>query len=128
MFFIGIFGIEARERVIRDVQKVYCRECNKDVSGRIIKRYNFFHFFFIPLLKWNERYYVKYDNCSHIYGISKEKGKRIESDENVDLGYWDLKDIEEYTSSTVDNRCFCCSRVVEREYLYCPYCGEKLYK
>lgn len=126
MFFIGIFGVEARECVIRDVKNLYCRECDEHVFGRVIKRYNFFHFFFIPVLKWNERYYVKYDNCSHIYGISKEKGKSIESDEDIELCYWDLKDIEESNnSSRFNNRCVCCSRVVEREYIYCPYCGKK---
>ncbi len=129
MFFIGIFGIENKEKIIRNISKLYCKGCNDYVLGRVIKKYDFFHFFFIPLFKWNEKYYVMYDNCNHIYSISREKGKSIESDKEVEISYWDLKDLEGYNYEEgigFRNRCMNCGREVEIIYIYCPYCGQKL--
>ena len=129
MFFIGVFGIENKEKIIKETQKIYCKECNEYVEGKIIKVYSFFHFFFIPLFKWNEKYYVIYNNCNHIYSISKEKGKNVEHDDNYEISYWDLKDFEgcNYESNSgINNKCFRCGRELERNYIYCPYCGQKI--
>lgn len=129
MFFIGVFGIDSKEKVIRESKRLYCKSCNDYLVGRVVKRYNFFHFFFIPLIKWSEKYYVMYDNCNHIYGISREKGESIELDENIEITYWDLKEIDQ--SNNYDNRnfrsiCNNCGEEVDSIYTYCPYCGQKL--
>lgn len=125
MFFIGIFGVDNKERVINESQNIYCKGCNKYELGKVIKKYSFFHFFFIPLFKWNEQYYVIYNECNHIYGISKEKGKRIEGGEKIEINYWDLKDLDGY-SYNGGNICINWGRKIEEGFVFCPYCGEKL--
>jgi len=123
MFFIGIFGIEHKEKRIKQVDSFLCRECNSEGTGQIIKSYDYFHFFFIPLFKWNERYYVICNACSTIYELSKEKGKCIEKGSVEGVTYWDIKDTYKVNQRKT---CPICMNEVENEFVYCPHCGNKL--
>jgi hypothetical protein len=125
MFFIGIFGIESKEKLIKILSSLGCKECNSTVTGKLIKTFSYFHFFFIPLFKWDEKYYVICDRCNTVYEISKEKGKAIEKGEDLDITYWDLKVIKRGLYSG-EIRCSRCNNVLEGEFKYCPYCGEKI--
>ncbi|SDY47175.1 zinc-ribbon family protein [Proteiniborus ethanoligenes] len=121
MFFIGIFGIETKEKKIKDLSNLYCKSCKDEHNGQLIKTYTYFHFFFIPILKWNESYYILCDNCNAIYQISKEKGKGVERGEEVT--YWDLKELK---SHNIKRLCPWCHKESEDNFLFCPYCGRKL--
>ena len=54
MFFIGIFGIDSKEKEIKNLINSYCKKYNISSDLTLIKSFTFFHFFFIPLFKWNE--------------------------------------------------------------------------
>lgn len=123
MFFIGIFGIEQKEKRIKEADSFLCKECSSEGTGQIMKSYNYFHFFFIPLFKWDERYYVTCDICSTIFELSREKGKRIEKGSNEGITYWDIKDAYKVNQSKI---CSICRNKVENEFTYCPHCGNKL--
>lgn len=124
MFFIGIMGIENKIKDIKSINDISCKGCNKTVNGRLIKNYTFFHFFFIPLFKWNESYYLICNSCGRTYGITKEKGKAIEKGENIEINYWDLQEVN--TNSYGQRICSHCGRAVEGEFIYCPYCGKQI--
>ena len=128
MFFIGVFGIEDKEKEIRFLSSLSCKGCNKLSSGRLIKRFTYFHFFFIPLFKWNEEYFVICNSCNSIFTISKEKGKEIERGEDIYITYWDLKEqgsfYGNYSSSV--RRCTKCNRALDKNFEFCPYCGERI--
>lgn len=127
MFFIGIFGIDSKEKEIKIINSLCCKKCNISNSAKLIKTFTFFHFFFIPLFKWNESYYVICKGCNSIYSISKEKGKAIERGENIEITYWDLNGVNNNSRSYYSiNRCPKCNREIDRSFEYCPYCGEKL--
>lgn len=129
MFLIGIFGIENKNKEIMTLKNLNCKKCNKSTSAKLIKNFDFFHIFFIPVFKWNEKYYVVCDQCKAIYNISKDKGKAIENGENVEITYWDLQDVDtgiynnEFYNSKV---CSSCGKTVESNFEYCPYCGAKI--
>lgn len=123
MFFVGVFGIESKERKIKDLSNILCKACNREEAGQLIKTYNYFHFFFIPIFKWNESYYVLCSKCGTVYEISKEKGKIIERGEGENLTYWDLRETSKDNSIKV---CKYCNHQVEDRFLYCPYCGNRL--
>ena len=95
MFFIGVFGIENKDKEIKSLNNISCKKCNMTVTGNLIKNFDFFHFFFIPIFKWNEKYYVVCDKCKSVYIIPNDKGKAIEHDENIEISYWDMQ--EAYT-------------------------------
>lgn len=128
MFFIGVFGIENKEEEIKILNNLSCKNCNLIVTGRLIKVFNFFHFFFIPLFKWNEKYYVVCDSCKSIYSVSNEKGKSIEHGENINITYWDLQEIDnEYHNNNCKSKiCLNCGNEVEANFKYCPHCGAKI--
>lgn len=125
MFFIGIFGIESKEKEIGYAQNIGCKNCSC-VNLQIIKVYDFFHFFFIPLFKWNIRYYAICKNCGSVYNISKENGENFERGNKNAITYWELKDCE--VQRDIQKRCENCKRIVEENYEYCPYCGKKMRK
>ena len=125
MFFIGIFGIENKEKEIKIINNLTCKSCNRLTIVRVIKQYEFFHFFFIPIFKWNEKYYVECGSCKQIFSISKEKGKMIERGENIELTYWDLNEINNSYGYNINNICNNCGKVVDSQYRYCPYCGHE---
>ncbi len=123
MFFIGIFGIESKEKTIGEINDFSCRNCRHN-HAEIIKSYHFFHFFFIPVFKWKEEYYCICHQCKSIYGIPKEKGKAFERGE-AEISYWDLKAIQ---INSLPYICPSCGRNIEEKFDYCPYCGEMLHK
>lgn len=129
MFFIGVFGIENKDKEIETLNNLSCTKCNKEVTARLIKNYDYFHFFFIPLLKWNESYYVVCDQCKSVFTIPKEKGKAIENGENVQITYWDLKEVIIDNSNNGyygERPCSNCGKTVSSNYKYCPHCGAKI--
>lgn len=127
MFFIGVFGVDNKEKEVKIINNLTCKNCSISTKGRLMKSFTFFHFFFIPLFKWNENYYVICDGCNSIYSISREKGKAIESGECLEITYWDLNEVnnrgENYYSI---KRCSKCNKQLDTSFEYCPYCGEKL--
>jgi len=122
MFFIGIFGISQKEKDFGRVE-TRCKSCNLQFL-RIVKSYSYFHFFFLPVFKWNVQYYAICDSCHIVYGISNDKGEAIEKGYKEVLSYWDLKEASSYHSH--ENRCPSCHREVEGDFQFCPYCGERL--
>lgn len=129
MFFIGVFGMQNKQEVIKTIDNISCLRCRENVSGKLIKEYSFFHFFFIPLFKWNESYYLVCNNCNAVYGISKEKGKGIEKGEDINITYWDLQNTDFSSSNhNYQNGSVCprCGRAIESNFDFCPYCGEKI--
>ena len=124
MFFIGIFGIENKEKEIKIIEKLQCKSCNNVTRGKLVKSFTYFHFFFIPLFKWNEEYYVICESCRKVFSIQKDKGKAIEKDNSIEVTYWDLKEVN--TNYSYTSVCNSCKKIVDSEYEYCPYCGNKL--
>lgn len=129
MFFIGVFGVQNKQKEVKYLNSIPCRNCNDGSRGKLIKTFNFFHFFFIPLFRWNEKYYVVCDDCNAVYEIPKDKGKRIENGEESEITYWDLQPVEtryHNGSYTAGNKCNNCGRTVEADFEFCPYCGARL--
>ena len=124
MFFIGIFGVESKEKEIKVIDNLPCKSCNRSTRGKIIKSYSYFHFFFLPIFKWNEEYFVICEGCKTVFSISKDKGKALERGENIEITYWDLNEVNKYNYYNI--ACSNCGKIVSNDYKYCPYCGNKM--
>ena len=125
MFFIGIFGVEMKEKEIRDIQNIICKACGAMTSFRLFKTYSYFHIFFIPLFKWNIKYYVISRCCNTMFEIPKEIGEALEGGRNTPLNDEDMKPVY---SEEKGNYVICpeCKRPVDNNFSYCPYCGARL--
>ena len=57
MIFIG--GISQGQKILDYVKTVICDRCGRYGRFQVVMTYMYFSFFFIPLFKWNRKYYVK---------------------------------------------------------------------
>lgn len=118
MFFIGVFGIQDREKKIGLVSGS-CGECGSE-SGFVLRQERIFHFFFLPLFHWNRRYYLICDGCRQASEIGEERAERLLAGES--FGPWDLPK----SKMNQERRCPKCGRILEERDRYCAQCGQKL--
>lgn len=130
MFFFGIFGVESKEKEIGIIQNIICKSCGSMSSYRLIKIYSYFHFFFIPLFRWGETYYIEARCCGALFKVDREKGRQLENGRDIPLTDEDLTEVDKgdhynngYSSGET---CPVCGRRVDSSYKYCPYCGNKI--
>ncbi|WP_125154057.1 zinc ribbon domain-containing protein [Clostridium rectalis] len=122
MFFIGILGIEDRRKTVKVIQNSVCKACNRLSSYELIKENTVFHLFFIPIFKWNKRYYLVSRCCNSIFQIPIEIGEEIENSKRQTIQDDDLEDVH-INSSEV---CINCGLNIEKSFQYCPRCGSRL--
>ncbi|EYE89570.1 hypothetical protein Q428_02015 [Fervidicella metallireducens AeB] len=125
MFFIGIFGIENKEKEIKDIKNVLCNNCGSLTSYKLIKTYTFFHIFFIPLFKWNKKYFLISRCCNNIWEIPLDIGGKLEGEGNVTM---DFNQFENITKADDNYKSICpvCGSNIHNNYVYCPFCGSKI--
>jgi RNA polymerase subunit RPABC4/transcription elongation factor Spt4 len=124
LFFIGVFGIESKEKEIREIQNKVCKSCGKLTSYRLVKTYNYFHFFFIPTFRWSTRYYLIARCCRAVFEIPPELGRELEGGRDVPIRDEDLTRVGQSYGST---SCPSCGNPVEPGFAFCPHCGTKMH-
>lgn len=129
MFFFGIFGISNKEKELRDINNVVCKKCRTMTTYKLIKVYNFFHIFFIPIIRWGQRYYLKSRCCNTIFEINPDLGGRLEQGEDVYIEDKDMTEVySDYERKFYNEEvvCLACKNKVNTSFTYCPHCGERL--
>lgn len=122
MFFI--MGINSDEKKLDFSQMVICSRCRKYGRYEVFMHYMVLSLFFIPLFKWNKRYFVRSKCCNAVYELPKELGQRIARGEKIEI----LEDnlIWLRGGYKVSRRCGRCGFTTDEEFEFCPKCGEKL--
>ncbi len=117
MFFIGVFGMNRRNKKIKEV-KFKCTGCLKN-KGEVIESANTFEFFFIPVFKMSKKYFLKCISCDSLYKLNPNSIESVM--EKGEVLYEDIEEIvfENYV-------CSGCGERIEPGYDYCPKCGKKL--
>lgn len=75
MIFIG--GISSGMKQIEYMKTVICSRCGAYGRYQVFMTYMYFSFFFIPLFKWNRRFYVKMSCCGAVYELDPEIGRKL---------------------------------------------------
>ena len=83
MIFIG--GISQGQKILDYVKTVICDRCGRYGRFQVVMTYMYFSFFFIPLFKWNRKYYVKMSCCGTVYELDPEVGKILARGGQVDI-------------------------------------------
>ncbi len=125
MFFIGIFGIEDKEKLIREFNNVVCPVCGRLSPASFFERFSFFHVFFIPTFRWNKHYFVKLRCCGAVYEADAAYAEQLKADGEIDFGR--MKLITSGFGGFEDRfvRCSRCGAEYDTSFAYCPHCGAK---
>lgn len=78
MFFFGFFGVMSRQKELGQFKDTSCKSCGNVAVYNLIKIYNVFYLFFIPIFKWGNRYYAQCKTCNSIFQVEDNTGKEIE--------------------------------------------------
>lgn len=120
MFFI--FGISNKRKELDFNQTVVCSNCGNYGRYKAFMTYSYFSLFFIQIIKWNKKYYIKSTCCGSTYYLDEDIGKRIDRGEDVIIEESDLDPIK----VNKKNVCTNCGYPVESGFQYCPKCGERV--
>lgn len=121
MFFI--FGISEGFKELTNSKMNICKNCGSYNTYNVFITYMYLSLFFIPIFKWNIKYYVKSSCCNSVFLLNKEKGKAIKNGEDVVITDSDLSIINGYSKAGV---CSNCGFETQEEYIFCPKCGNRL--
>jgi len=119
MFFIGIFGLQNKEHSIREYDNIICQDCNRLSRAELFESYTYFHFFFIPLFKWNKNYFLKFRCCNSLYAVDHDYVQELRNSDDIDF-----RRIHQIRGTS--NRCSNCGNMINPGFSYCPHCGHKL--
>lgn len=124
MFFIGIFGIESKEKEIKSFSVTVCPDCGKYTQAVLFESYTYFHIFFIPTFRWNRKYFIRLRCCGSVYEAAEDYVRQLKSAESIDFSR-----LEKVRAGLVyeDIRAICpnCKKCFDKGFAYCPYCGTK---
>lgn len=132
MIFIG--GISQGQKILDYVKTVICSQCGAYGRYQVFMTYTCFSFFFIPIFKWNRRYFVKMSCCETLYQLDQAAGEAIRRGENLDIPSSALTLVRAgHVRSSWDNgacktwhRCSSCGYETEEDFAFCPRCGSRL--
>jgi RNA polymerase subunit RPABC4/transcription elongation factor Spt4 len=122
MFFV--FGISTKDKNIDFVQTVVCPNCNSYGRLEVFVTYTYFSLFFIPIFKWNKKYYVRSSCCGSLFTIREDLGKAIERGEKNRIDEAELNPIN--MKYNREQTCSNCNYSIDTDFEYCPKCGRKL--
>lgn len=126
MFFIA--GIAANQKQLEHNQMLICPTCGKYCGIEVSMTYMYFSLFFIPIIKWNKKYYVKSSCCQSIYSISKELGSQIERGQTITLRESDIEMVDNGYNKGYHNCCPNCGFALNETFKYCPNCATPIDK
>ncbi|MBU5425600.1 zinc ribbon domain-containing protein [Tissierella pigra] len=122
MFFV--FGISTKEKNIDFAQTIVCTSCGSYGRLEVFMTYTFFSLFFIPIIKWNKKYYVRSVCCGSLYTIDNDLGKAIERGQKSKIEESELKPLN--VNYSKERFCSNCGYIINNDFEYCPKCGKKL--
>ncbi|MBQ2309360.1 MAG: zinc ribbon domain-containing protein [Erysipelotrichales bacterium] len=103
-------------------QVTECENCGRVGAVEVFMIYRCFCLFFLPVWKFDRRYYAKMNCCGAAREIPRETGEAIRRGEEVFL------DPAMFRSLPVSHykECPVCGYRTEEDFDYCPKCGNPL--
>lgn len=123
MLILWSFG--SKQKNFNHDKVFICDRCGQYGRYEGIMTFNHFSLFFIPIIKWNKRYFVKTTCCGTLYGLNPEVGKAIVRGNNVEIRPEHLMGVQGQ-SYDAKKRCSQCGYVLEEACNFCPECGNQL--
>lgn len=87
---IFIMGINMGRKDLDFSQSMLCLKCGQYGRYTVYMTYTVLTVFFIPIIKWNRRYYVVSSCCRTTWELDREIGRKIAKGEQVKIRPGDL--------------------------------------
>jgi len=121
MFFaIGI--TDRREDLEYDGGVMTCDSCGAYGRYQIFMVCTVLYLFFIPVWRWNKRYYVETSCCHTVYELDPSVGEAIAGGEQIEIRETDLNRIRKGQQY---KKCIYCGYETAEDFDYCPKCGNR---
>lgn len=122
MFFI--FGVSNKKKEIDFNQMLNCNSCGAYGRLSMFMTYSYASLFFIPLFKWNKKYFVRTSCCGSLYSVDSDIGKAIERGQINKIDESLMRAVS--VNNNIGKTCTSCGYTTNEDFDYCPKCGEKL--
>lgn len=127
-----IMGISQGIKQVEYLKTILCKRCGKYGRYEVTMVYMYFSLFFIPILKWDKKFYVRTTCCGIEYELDKEVGKRLLRGENIEITDKDI--FQSYNNGfnnsdfhyhTNEKTCYKCGYKTNDDFDFCPKCGNR---
>lgn len=88
LFIAGI--TQGTKELLYQASTFVCSRCGRYGRYQVYMTYMCLSLFFIPIFKWNKKYYAKTTCCRTVYELDQEVGRRLEKGENLEIQPRDL--------------------------------------
>lgn len=119
-----IFGVSEGEKQLAFDQCSLCRCCGRYGHLSVWMRYTYFSLFFIPLFRWNRRYFVRMGCCGAECELDPALGRAVAAGEVSQLRDEDLHFGGPSGFSGYRHRCQSCGFETDEDFQFCPKCGK----
>ena len=119
-----ICGVNQGQKQFDFHQTVVCPRCGRYGRYEVFMTYLCLSLFFLPVLKWNRRYFVRTSCCGAVYALNPEKGRAIAHGEPVTIEPQDLTLVGSQAARL--RRCPRCGYTTEEDFTFCPKCGSSM--
>jgi len=116
---ILLIGVDQGEEKLDFVQSILCPCCGHYGRYEVFVCFSVFRLFLIPIFRFRKQYYVRSSCCGAVAPLSKETGQRIERGELTELHDLNFQ-------SRGKRFCSRCGYPLERDFDFCPKCGERI--
>lgn len=128
MFFIG--GItQGTKELLYNAAAMVCERCGRYGRYQVCMTYMCLSLFFIPVFKWNRRYYVRTSCCGTVYELDAELGARIARGEEPEIRQENLTLVSEGHQppdwEVPVKKCRVCGYETKENFDFCPKCGNR---
>lgn len=125
MFFI--FGVSQGKKELNYERTINLNNDGCFLIPKVYMIYTYFSLFFIPIIKWNKKYFVELETENIIYQLDDRIGYEISKGNEPEIKSEHLIDLHEDNSWRNNLKtCKVCNFQSYEDYQYCPKCGHKL--
>lgn len=128
MFFVGGISQGTKELLYQAVMFV-CDRCGRYGRYQVYMTYTYLSLFFIPVFKWNRKYYAKSNCCGTVYELNPEIGARIAKGEDLQIRPEHLTLVsdghKEPAWQVEAKKCRNCGYETKENFDFCPKCGTR---